>query len=141
MEDAKIENKDFSNYFEDGDVTGIRMCYRLQFILTLNKNIENIFENFDMYPSRVAWDGKETLFTDKSEKAFKYMINIVCENNYSDLYNHRLGKYFSYGFSIVLPRLNMMKLSNKPFFRIEKLSFKIKTCLWRINSIIMEFFS
>ncbi len=125
IEDAKIENKDFSNYFEDGDVTGIRMCYRLQFILTRNNSIENIFENFDMYPCRVAWNGKETLFTDKSEKAFKYMINIVNENNYSDLYNHRLGKYFSYGFSIVLPRLNMEKLNKKPFFRIEKLSFKI----------------
>lgn len=125
IDDARIENKDFSNYFEDGDITGIRMCYRLQFILTRNQGIENIFNNFDMYPCRVAWDGKTTLFTEKSAKAFKYMINIVNENNYSDLYNHRLGKYFSYGFNIVLPRLDMKKLSGQPKFKIEKLTFKI----------------
>ncbi len=124
-EDARIENKDFSNYFEDGDVTGIRMCHRLQFILTKNKGIENIFENFDMYPCRVAWDGVNTFFTEKSAKAFKYMINIVNENNYSDLYNHRLGKYFSYGFNIVLPRLDMSKMNGQTKFKIEKLTFKI----------------
>lgn len=124
-DDARIENKDFSNYFEDGDITGIRMCYRLQFILTKNKGIENIFENFDMYPCRVAWDGNTTFFTEKSVKAFKYMINVVNENNYSDLYNHRLGKYFSYGFNIVLPRLDMKKMSSQQKFKIEKLTFKI----------------
>ena len=122
-DEARIENKDFSNYFEDGDITGIRMCYRLQFILTRNQGIENIFENFDMYPCRVAWNGNTTFFTEKSVKAFKYMINIVNENNYSDLYNHRLGKYFSYGFNIVLPRLDMKKLNGA--IKIEKLVFKI----------------
>lgn len=124
-EQVKIENIDFSNYFEDGDINGIRMCYRLQFILTRNKNIENIFENFDMYPCRVAWDGHITWFTEKSIKAFKYMINIVNENNYSDLYNHRLGKYFSYGFNIVLPELDITKMVNQSNFKIEKLTFKI----------------
>lgn len=124
-DDANIENKDFSNYFEDGDINGVRMCYRLQFILTRNQGIENIFENFDMYPCRVAWDGKTTYFTEKSAKAFKYMINIVNENNYSDLYNHRLGKYFSYGFNIVLPRLDMKKMAKQTKIQIEKLTFKI----------------
>jgi hypothetical protein len=47
----------------------------------------------------------------------------VNESNYSDLYNHRLGKYFSYGFNIVLPRLDMKKLNGA--IKIEKLVFKI----------------
>lgn len=88
-----IESKDFSNYFEDGDISGVRMKYRLQFVLTANKNIESIFSNFDMYPCRVAWDGEKTWFTNKSEHAYKYMINIVNENNYSTLFDHRLSKY------------------------------------------------
>jgi hypothetical protein len=109
---AAIENRDFSNYFEDGDVSGIRMAHRIQFVLTKNAGIENIFENFDMYPCRVAWNGIDTLFTDKSAKAYKYMINIVNENNYSELFNHRIAKYFTYGFTIVLPRLDLDKIKN-----------------------------
>ena len=125
IDQAAIENRDFSNYFEDGDISGIRMAYRIQFILTKNAGIENIFENFDMYPCRVAWNGVDTLFTEKSAKAYKYMINIVNENNYSELFNHRIAKYFTYGFTIVLPRLDLNKIKNHPYLNIEKVSFKI----------------
>jgi hypothetical protein len=41
------------------------------------------------------------------------MINVVNEKYYSYLYDSRLSKYFSYGFSIVLPLLNMQKIDNK----------------------------
>jgi hypothetical protein len=107
-----IKNKDYSNYFEDGDVNGVRMIYRLQFILTKNKNIENIFDGFDLYPSRVAFDGSTTYFTKKSEQAYKYMINVINENNYSTLFDTRISKYFTYGFSIVLPEFNIDTIKN-----------------------------
>ncbi len=96
-----IKNKDFSNYFEDGDIRGIRIKYRFQFILLNNSSIENILSKFDMYPCRIVWDGFTTWFTDKSEFAYKYMVNIVNSHNYSKLLSHRLGKYFTYGFNIV----------------------------------------
>lgn len=131
-----IENRDFTNYFEDGDVNGIRMHYRLQFILTKNKNIESIFENFDLYPSRVAFDGNTTWFTKKSEEAYKYMINIINENNYSELFDHRICKYFTYGFSIVLPELDTKKLKNKSSIDFGKNKFSITSV--NKNCILVE---
>jgi len=126
----ELESRDFSNYFEDGDVSGVRMKQRLQFVLTENRNISEIFENFDMYPCRVAWDGT-TYFTNKSEMAYKYMINIVNEHNYSTLFDHRLNKYFTYGFSPVLPELDLSKI--KYGLKLGENSFVIKqindTCI------------
>jgi hypothetical protein len=120
-----IENKDFSNYFEDGDINGIRMKYRLQFVLSEFKSISELFKNFDLYPCRVAWDGKTTWFTKKSIFAYKYMVNIVNKNNYNDLFDSRLSKYFTYGFSIVLPELNINKIRNSKFKISDDLTFNI----------------
>ena len=126
MKQAFIENIDFSNYFEDGDVTGIRMKYRLQFILTENNSISDLFKSFDLYPCRVAWDGTKTWFTAKSVFAYKYMVNVVNQNHYSDLFDSRLSKYFTYGFSIVLPEFDINKIKNKRAFVISKdLTFNI----------------
>jgi hypothetical protein len=131
-----IENRDFSNYFEDGDVSGVRMKHRIQFILTKNKNIGEIFSNFDFYPCRVAWDGKTTWFTDKSEFAYKYMVNVVNENNYSTLFDHRLSKYFSYGFSPVLPLLDIKKVYGNSNLNINDVSFKVISTM--DNCIMVE---
>ena len=121
-----VENIDFSNYFEDGDVTGVRMKYRLQFILVKNNGIANVFKSFDMYPCRVAWDGQTTWFTDKSEFAYKYMVNIINENNYSPLFNHRLSKYFTYGFSIVMPEIDIEKINQRNLLKFsDDLMFNI----------------
>lgn len=124
-DDIDIENRDFSNYFEDGDVSGIKMHYRLQFILSRNNSIEDVFQNFDFYQCRVAWDGKTTWFTEKSAKAYKYMINIINEKNYSDLFDYRMAKYFTYGFSIVMPELDLKKLQNKSILNLGKNTFNI----------------
>ena len=129
-----IKNKDYTNYFEDGDVNGIRMLYRLQFILTKNKNIENILNGFDLYPSRVAFDGSLTYFTKKSEQAYKYMINVVNENNYSTLFDHRLSKYFTYGFTIVLPEFNIKSIENITVLQLGTNKFNITHIL---NNCIM----
>lgn len=120
-----IKNRDYSNYFEDGDITGVQMKYRLQFILTKNKDIKHIFNNFDIYPSYVAFDGKYTYFTKKSEQAYKYMINVVNEHNFNTLYDHRLSKYFTYGFTIVLPELDINSIKNIHVFDIGKNKFNI----------------
>ena len=127
-----IKNKNFSNYFEDGDVNGIRMLYRLQFILTKNKSIENILNGFDLYPSRVAFDGNNTYFTKKSEQAYKYMINVINENNYSTLFDHRISKYFTYGFTIVLPELDIN--FNEKILELGTNKFKI---IYILNNCIM----
>lgn len=120
-----IENKDFSNYFEDGDITGIKMLLRVQFILTKNNTIEKIFNDFDMNPCRVAYDGKITHFTNGSEMAYRYMINIINESNYSEMFDHRVSKYFIYGFSVILPELDITKVRLNRDLNIAGLSFRV----------------
>jgi len=105
-----IENVDFSNYFEDGDVNGVHMLYRFQIIMTKNPSIPHILNQFDFYLCRTAWDGRTTFLTPRAAHAYRYMINIVNQNNYSDVFCHRLAKYFTYGFSIVLPELDLDKV-------------------------------
>jgi hypothetical protein len=121
-----IENRDFKNYFEDGDITGVRMTHRLQFILARYKGIEDVLENFDMYPCRVAFDGKTTYMTPKSALAYRYMINVVDESKFSDLYHHRLSKYFTYGFTIVMPELNMKVVQRLSEIKMGKVKLKIQ---------------
>ena len=123
--DEKIENLDFSNYFEDGNITGIRMKYRLQFVLYKYKTMEDILASFDLYPSRVLYDGQTTYMTKKAEHAYRYMINIVNENNYSTLFEHRMSKYLTYGFSIVLPALDIKKAEEQGYMNFGTLKFKI----------------
>jgi len=105
-----IENVDFSNYFEDGDVNGVHMLYRFQIIMTKNPSIPHILNQFDFYLCRTAWDGRTTFLTPRAAHAYRYMINVVNQNNYSDVFCHRLAKYFTYGFSIVLPELDIDKV-------------------------------
>jgi hypothetical protein len=121
-----IENRDFSNYFEDGDISGVRMIHRLQFILCKNNSIKNILENFDFDPCKVAFDGKTTYFSNRSERAYKYMINIIDECSYTTLFDYRVAKYFSYGFSIILPELDMEKVKQIEYIKFSDVSFRIK---------------
>jgi len=90
-------------YFEDNDEKGIKMMYRFQFILCKYNSIFDIIHSFDMFPSKVAYDGETVFFTEKSLMAYRFMINEICYDGGSDLFKHRLSKYFKYGFSIVFP--------------------------------------
>lgn len=122
-------NIDTTNYFEDLDKNGIRIKYRFQFILCKFDSIEKVLENFDMEPCRVAWDGKTTWFTEGSELSYRYMSNVVNEK-ILNTDEYRLGKYFSYGFKIILPKLNMDKLKSNHDYLSEK---KIKLCKLEFN--------
>lgn len=93
-------------YFEDNDEKGIKMIYRFQFILCRYNSIFDIIHSFDMFPSKVAYDGETVYFTEKSLMAYRFMINEICYDGGSDLFKHRLSKYFKYGFSIVFPPNN-----------------------------------
>ena len=90
-------------YFEDNDDHGIKMKYRFQMIMCKYDSISDIFKSFDMFPAMVAFDGKQVYFTKKSLIAYRYMINEVNLSGGSDVFRHRLNKYFKYGFNIVLP--------------------------------------
>jgi hypothetical protein len=101
--DRPHENKNDKYYFEDNDERGIRMRHRFQFILCKYDSKFDIVNSFDMFPSKVLFDGKQVYFTDKSLRAYQYMINEIMLDGGSALFKHRLSKYFKYGFSIVFP--------------------------------------
>ncbi|VBB18249.1 hypothetical protein YASMINEVIRUS_712 [Yasminevirus sp. GU-2018] len=90
-------------YFEDGDEHGIRMRHRFQFVLCKYRTKNDVIKTFDMFPSKVLFDGEKVYFTEKSLRAYRYMINEIRLDGGSTLFKHRLSKYFKYGFSIVFP--------------------------------------
>jgi len=133
----KMESTDFNNYFEDGDKHGIKMLHRVQFIMVEYEKINDIFHHFDMYPSRVAFDGDKVYMTDKSAYAFKYMINVVNENNYSQLFGVRLKKYLDYGFNIIAPELDLEKIGIGST-TIDDVSFIIKEVNKERKEVIIQ---
>jgi len=96
-------NKITETYFEDGDSKGIRMLHRFQFILCKYDTKFDITQTFDMFPSKTIFDNNRVYFTPKSLTAHQYMINEIMLDGGSDLFKHRVSKYFKYGYSIVLP--------------------------------------
>jgi len=86
--------------------------YKIQIVLTKNETITDLFNNFDLYSSCVAYDLKhdKVLLNYAASYAYKYMINVINEKQYSDQFNERLVKYCDYGFSIGLPELNLDKI-------------------------------
>jgi hypothetical protein len=100
----QVLKKNDKFYFEDNDEKGIKMRYRMQFVLCKFNNIPSILNSFDMIPSKVAFNGTQIYFTEKSLTAYRYMINEISLNGGSDMFKHRLNKYFKYGFSIVFPK-------------------------------------
>lgn len=97
------QEKNDKYYFEDNDEHGIRMRHRFQFILCKFDSKFSVTKSFDMFPSKVVFDGQRVSFTEKSLIAYKYMINEIMLDGGSDLFKHRVSKYFKYGFSIVFP--------------------------------------
>ncbi|VBB18436.1 hypothetical protein YASMINEVIRUS_899 [Yasminevirus sp. GU-2018] len=97
------------------------IVHKVQIILRVHKDIEEIFHNFDMYPSCVAFDGDTTYFSEASYVAYKFMINMVDREKAShSAYDHRSLKYYKYGFSYALDKkqinaklLNMIESSPK----------------------------
>ena len=92
-----------STYFEDGDSKGIRMIHRFQFILCKYDSKFGITQSFDMHPSKTVFDNDRVYFTSKALVSHQYMINEIMLDGGSDLFKHRVSKYFKYGYSIVLP--------------------------------------
>lgn len=135
-ENLQIFEGMFANYFEDNDASKVKMIYRIQVILTNYKTINDVLNAFDMYPSRIAFDGDNVCLTKRAVTAYKYMINIVNEKYYSNMFDSRLSKYFSYGFSIVVPELDTQKIVAEREIKINE--FKVKALNVMGNRILIH---
>ena len=90
-----------------------KTTHKIQIILVSNVTMQSILEKFDLDSSKVIFDGVDIYFDTSSYNSYKYMINIVNEKLYTNTYDHRLKKYFDYGFAIVMPELNLEYLASK----------------------------
>jgi hypothetical protein len=122
-----IESKELlikcSEYNEFYDIS---MIHRFQFILSKFDTKLDVINRFDMDPSKVCYDGKNVYMTSKSHFAYKYMVNIIYEKEYSKMFDSRISKYFSYGFSIALPLLDIDKIPEpKKYIVLNDLKFNI----------------
>jgi len=93
-------------------------------------NLQDLFDHVDMFPAQVAFDGTTTWFTEHSEQAYKYMMNVVDESRINHLFDVRVTKYLNYGFSIVLPELNMKKVNGK------KKEFLLENCQFVVKEVV-----
>jgi hypothetical protein len=109
--DEKNIIKNDKCYFEDNDNKGIRIKQRFQFIMCKYNSIEDIIDSFDLSPSCVGYDGDEIYFTQNSYLSYKYMSNIISNNKYTECYDSRISKYFSYGFDIVFPEKDIKDIN------------------------------
>jgi hypothetical protein len=104
------------------------IIHKVQIILRIQDSIKGVFENFDMYPSCVAYNGKKVLFNQHSYNAYKYMVNLVdpmkCRHN---RYNYRALKYYKYGFAIGIDKDRIPDQILQQLERVPK-SYKIDRC-------------
>ena len=124
-DNSDVPSNDFNNYFEDNDKKGISLMFRLQFILINYNSTLDLLNTFDLSASKVVYDGKTVYFTESSYFSFKYMVNILNNHKYNDLYIQRISKYFNYGFNIVLPELidnnnNILQIENTNYIIINR---------------------
>ena len=134
----KNNNISEENIMQNPD--NFKFHYKIQIILTNNLNIQSIFNKFDLWSCCVAYDGKHVYFNDESYYSYKYMINIIDESKYSDLFDMRLQKYFTYGFSIVLPNLNIQKIKEIIDISDDKIFILNNNCkfdVYKINENII----
>ena len=128
------KSKDISETYIRNNSKNFKIHQKIQVILAQNGSMCDILNNFDIAASCVAFDKHHVYFTENSYNAYKYMINIIDENKYSNMYDTRLNKYFNSGFSLLLPELDIEKVkkiskNNNPMFEINN------NCCFVINNI------
>lgn len=87
--------------------------YTFQIILRVYKSIAEVLYGFDIGASAVGFDGNNVYYTHLSKFAYEYFCNIIDTTRRSTTYEARLYKYLNKGFEIILPHLNIQKLSKK----------------------------
>jgi len=81
------------------------IVHKIQIVVKRNDTIKHVFQNFDMHPSCVAYDGSKIIFNQHSYIAYKYMINLIDPiKSGHDRFNYRVLKYYKYGFAIGIDR-------------------------------------
>jgi hypothetical protein len=89
--------------------------YILQVILRAYAHPSEVLHGFDLGSSAVGWNGHSLYFTALGKFAYEYGLNIFDNSRRSTTYEHRLKKYHSRGFGIVLESLDVKKVGSMPY--------------------------
>ena len=85
---------------------------KVQIILRLYSSISEILHGFDIGSSAVGFDGTNVHFTSLSKYSYENMVNIYDGTRRSTTYEYRLAKYFNHGFDIIMPNLDITKITD-----------------------------
>lgn len=77
-----------------------------------------ILRGFDLGACAVGFDGTYVMFTELGLFAHVYGYNVVDVTRCSATYEQRLVKYFYRGFGVILPNLDVTKLSVRKYFSL-----------------------
>ena len=98
-------------YTSNGDKK--KTTHKIQIILVKNSDMKSIIDKFDLDASKVIFDGVDIYFNSQSFNSYKFMINCVNEEAYTNTYDFRLQKYFDCGFTIVIPEFDIASFKEK----------------------------
>jgi hypothetical protein len=104
----------------------------VQIILRRYDTVSEVIHGFDNGACAVAYDGEEVWFTSLSKVAFELLVMIPDMTRRRNSYERRLRKYYSRGFGIVLPEIDMEKVSYAHYLRsdwvqLAKLQFQVQS--------------
>lgn len=95
----------------------------IQIILRLYASIEEILDNFDIGSCSVGYDGDEIYLSKRGVLSYETFANVIEPEKRSTTYEYRLLKYWNRGFKIILPGLDVKKLSTTNFkYRIPEVA-------------------
>lgn len=104
-----------------------KLSHKLQIVLLNHKSVDDIFSRFDLDSCCVGVTKESDVFgvnfCERSEFAYKYMINVVDETMYSPSYDYRLHKYFEKGFSIGVPGFNLNSVNEETTIQLGYCTF------------------
>ena len=99
--------------------------YIIDVLLGIYPSKSYILHQFDLGASAVGFDGRDIYFTSLSKFCYQRRCHIVDStrrtNLYFSTYEKRLQKYFDQGFRIILPELDLSKLSTANFLYQQQL--------------------
>lgn len=84
--------------------------------------IDELLHSLSVGPWAVAFDGATTWLTKSSVFSFNYSCFPLCLSTRCSDYENNLVKYLNYGFSIIMPHLNVEKASWLKYIEFEYLS-------------------
>lgn len=84
----------------------------VQIILRRYSTLSEVLHGFDNGACAVAYDGGQVWFTSLAKLAYEHRVNVLDLSRRRASYERRLAKYYSRGFGLVLPDLDLEKVRN-----------------------------